>query len=344
MASAEINPEKIMHTGMGFFPAKTLLTAVKFELFTKLSKRGKTGEELVSELGIQKGISAWDFFDSLVALGFLNREGSSREAVYTNTAETSAFLDKNKAHYIGGILEMANDRLYKFWGDLEEGLITGKPQNENKHNPDGNLFKALYESPERLRQFINAMSSIQTSNFIALAQKFDFSKYMTLCDIGGASGMLAIQVAKQNPHMNCTNFDLPEVNNIARETIGKFGLDSRVSTINGDFFTDDFPKADIISMGNILHDWNIEKKKMLIRKAYEALPEGGAFIAVETIIDDERRTNALGLLMSLNMLIELGDGFNFTGADFDQWAKEAGFKNTLVLPLAGPDSAAIAFK
>ena len=99
-------------------------------------------------------------------------------------------------------------------------------------------------------------------------------------------------------------------------------------------------------MGMILHDWNLENKKMLIRKAYDALPEGGVFVAIEAIIDDERRSNAMGLMMSLNMLIEFGanGGFDFTGADFNGWCLEAGFKRTEVMPLAGPSSAAIAYK
>src|SRR5205809_6485729 len=97
-------------------------------------------------------------------------------------------------------------------------------------------------------------------------------------------------------------------------------------------------------MGNVLHDWNLEQKLELIRKAYDALPEGGAFIAVENIIDDARRENAFGLLMSLNMLIEFGDAFDFTGGEFAGWCKQAGFKDVEVLPLAGPTSAAIAYK
>ncbi len=97
-------------------------------------------------------------------------------------------------------------------------------------------------------------------------------------------------------------------------------------------------------MGMILHDWNLEKKKHLIRLAYEALPENGAFVAIENLIDDARRKNVFGLLMSLNMLIEFGDAFDFTGVDFWNWCQEAGFRSYEVLHLAGPCSAAIAYK
>jgi len=331
-----------MEVGFGFWDSKTLLTAVNLEIFTNIGSDKLSADEIKAELRLH-GRGIYDFLDSLVSLGFLKREGILEKARYSNTEETKAFLDKNSPQYIGGILEMLNDRLYKFWGDLEEGLRTGKPQNEIKVSGNS-VFEELYAEPIRLRQFIQAMSGNQIGIFIEFAKKFDFSRYSTLCDIGGAGGHLSIQVALNNEHMICSTLDLPPVEPIAKETIEKFGLSSRISTISGDFFKDDFPKADVITMGNILHNWNLENKKYLIQKAYNALPASGALVAIESFIDDERKHNALGLLLSLNMLIETEGGFNFTGADFDSWCKEIGFKETTVMPLTGPSSAAIAFK
>jgi hypothetical protein len=338
----QVNPDHILQVGTGFMASKILLTAVKLELFTLLAQRPMTGREIGAQLAFHER-GTWDFLDSLLALGFLEREGTGESALYGNTGETTVFLDKNSPQYIGGILEMANDRLYPFWADLEDGLRTGQPQNEVKHTGES-LFAKLYSEPERLEQFMHAMSGVQMGNFMALAENFDFSRYRTLCDVGGASGVLACQVASHHPAMKCTTYDLPDVGPIAGKTIEKFGLSSRVSFVGGDFFEDAFPVADVITMGNILHDWNLEKKKLLIGKAYEALPDGGVFIAIENIIDDERKENTFGLLMSLNMLIETGDGFDYTGAQFRSWAADAGFREVSFMPLTGPTSAAIALK
>jgi predicted O-methyltransferase YrrM len=341
MTSA-INPSRILETGFGFWGSKVLLTAVELELFTKLGDQSMTGESLGGMLGLHpRGI--WDFFDALVALGFLNRDGSGPTALYSNTEETGLFLDKNKSSYIGGILEMANDRLYRFWNDLGVALKTGKPQNEIKHSQKP-MFEVLYEDLPRLEQFMGAMRGISIGNFQAFAQKFDFSNYESLCDVGGATGLLSSLVAEQHPHLKCTTFDLPVVEPIARKWIAKAGLSDRIDVVSGDFLKDALPKSDIITMGNILHDWSLEKKKHLIRLAYEALPENGVFVVIENIIDDDRRTNAFGLMMSLHMLIEFGDAFDFTGADFWEWCQEAGFKRYEVMHLAGPCSAAIAYK
>src|SRR5437764_12365961 len=206
------------------------------------------------------------------------------------------------------------------------------------------MFAKLYEVPERLEQFMNAMSGISAGNFDAFAHKFNFSKFNTLCDVGGATGQLSCMVAASNPHMRCTSFDLPNVVPIATRKIQQAGLTDRVAAVGGDFFADPLPKADVITMGMILHDWNLERKMQLIKAAYDAVPEGGAFIVIENLIDDARRENAFGLLMSLNMLIEFGDAFDFTGADFADWCREAGFRDTEIMPLAGPASAGIAYK
>lgn len=331
-----------MEVGMAFWPAKVLLSAVELELFTKLGDAAMTGEQLRSALGLHSRANP-DFFDTLVALKFLEREGNGPESLYRNTAETALFLNKKSPAFMGGFLEMANARLYPFWGDLEEALRTGKPQNETKHGGAG-VFEELYSKPERLEQFMDAMAGISAGNFISLADKFDFSKYKTLCDVGGAAATLSMIVAGKHPHLRVTSADLPPATAIAAKKIEAAGLSDRIATTSIDFFKDDLPKADVITMGMILHDWSLENKMTLIRKAYDALPDGGAFIVIEALIDDARRENAFGLMMSLNMLVEFGEAFDYSGADFDGWCKEAGFKRTEVIHLAGPSSAGIAYK
>ena len=337
-------PDSIMQIGTGFWASKILLSAVKFQIFTTLAERKTmTAAEIKSHLGLKcTDRNVFDYLDALTSFGFLNREGILETAKYSNSINTDFFLDKKKPAYIGGILEMLNNRLYGFWGYLEEGLLSGQQQNEAKQGED--LFKKLYEDPNRLKEFIHAMSGIQMGGFMALAQKFDFSNFVTLVDIGGSAGLLSLMVAKHQPHMTCVTWDLPAVAPVANEKILQFQLQDRVKTADGDFFKDRFPKADLITMGNILHDWDEETKLMLIKKAYDALPDHGAFVVIEGIIDDDRNKNAFGLMMSINMLIETGSGFDYTFADFNKWTKAIGFKSTSLLPLAGPTSAAIAYK
>jgi predicted O-methyltransferase YrrM len=342
MDTSSPTPDAILQTAFGFWHSKVLLTAVTFDLFSNLGQRQLTGGQIGKELALHpRGVA--DFLDALVAMKFLEREGNGSEAKYFNTPATEVYLDRNSPRYVGGILAMLNARLFKFWDDLPEALRTGQPQNETKHGGKS-IFEELYADPAKLEQFLDAMAGLSRINFEALANKFDFTRYRTLCDVGGATGLLSIEVAKKYQHIQCISFDLPPVESVARKHIAAAGLNDRVRVAAGDFFQDALPKADVITMGMILHDWNLEKKLKLIRAAYDALPSGGALIAVEALIDDARRENAFGLLMSLNMLIEFGDAFDYSAADFEKWCREVGFKRFEAIHLAGPSSAAIAYK
>jgi hypothetical protein len=340
--SVKIDPSHILQVGMGFWASKTLLTAVKLELFTQLATQSLSAKEIKHRLGLhERGL--YDFLDALVALGFLQKTGNKETALYSNSPDAELFLDKCKLTYMGGILEMANNRLYPFWNFLEEGLKSGNPQNEIRTG-NKSLFEEIYNDKSKTREFVNAMGGVQTGNFIAFATNFDFSGYHTLCDIGGAGALLSAHVTAHNSHMKCISFDLPPVSPIALENMSKMGLADKVEIRSGDFFNDPFPKADVITMGNILHDWGTADKKKLIGKAYDALPKGGALVVIENIIDNERRENAFGLMMSLNMLIETAEGYDYTAADFDAWTRESGFSRSYIMRLTGPSSAAIAIK
>ncbi|WP_418319520.1 methyltransferase [Piscinibacter sakaiensis] len=337
-----INPDHILRTGLAFWESKTLLSAVELGLFTALADGPLTAEQLRQRLQLHPR-AVPDFPDALLALGFLEREGEGADASYRNTPQTQRFLDRRSADYVGGWLEMANARLYPFWGNLTEGLQTGRPQNELK-NGGRSMFETLYEDPQRLEQFMDAMTGLSAANFTRLAEQFDFSRYRSLADIGGATGQLARFVARRHPQLRCTTLDLPAVTPIAARHIARDGLADRVDAKPIDFLAEPFPSTDVITMGMILHDWNLDVKRLLIGKAYAALPPGGCLIVVDNLIDDQRRSNTFGLLMSLNMLIEFGDAFDYSGADFDRWAREAGFQRTEVIPLHGPGAAAIAYK
>lgn len=331
-------PDAILQLASGFWASKTLLSAIELGLFTELARSGPLeGEELRKRLGLHSR-SARDFFDALVALEMLERDNGA----YKNTAATDLFLDRAKPTYVGGMAEMMNARLYEFWGSLTEGLRTGEPQNEAKVGE--NFFEVLYSDPERLRGFVKAMSGVSAGAAHALAAGFPWDRYKTVIDIGCAEGAVPVQIALAHGHVSGGGYDLPPVRFLFEEYVEGAGLSDRLRFYTGDFFADDLPNADVLIMGHILHDWNMDEKRTLLDKAYAALPDGGALIVYEALIDDGRRENVFGLLMSLNMLIETPGGFDYTGADCQGWMKEAGFKETYVQHLVGPDSMVVGIK
>ncbi|HEV2288828.1 MAG TPA: methyltransferase [Candidatus Acidoferrales bacterium] len=334
----ELNPDHIMQVGLGFWASKALLSAVELGLFTDLAQEHLNLDSLTKKLALHPR-AARDFLDALVALGFLER----KNGVYSNTPSADFFLDRRKPSYVGGILEMASLRLYPFWSGLTTALRTGEQQNEAKGG-GASLFVALYADPERLKGFLKAMTGISSGANRAIARKFPWQNYKTAADIGTAQGDLIVQVALANPHISGVGFDLPEVKPVFEEYVAAQGLKQRVAFQAGSFFEHALPKADVLMMGHILHDWNLQEKRTLIRKACDVLPSGGALIVYDCIIDDDRCKNAFGLLMSLNMLVETPGGFDYTGADCCAWMKEAGFRETRVEHLVGPDSMVVGIK
>ena len=335
--SARPSPDAIIQLGLGFWASKTLLSACELGLFSELGA-GPLGLPALSERLQLHPRGTRDFVDALVALKMLTRDGDR----YANTPATSMFLDRAKPTYIGGILEMANARLYSFWGSLTEALRTGRQQNESKTGED--FFGALYADPARLEGFLKAMTGLSLGAARAIAGRFPWHEYRTFADIGAAQGGVAGEIALAHGHLSGGGMDLPVVQPIFESYMRSKGLADRVRFHRGDFFKDALPNADVLIMGHILHDWNLEEKKQLLQKAYDALPAGGALIVYEAIIDDARSQNVFGLLMSLNMLIETPGGFDFTGTDCMGWMREVGFTRTRVEPLVGPDSMVVGFK
>jgi hypothetical protein len=315
---ADIAAEDIMQFGLGFWSSKTFLSAVELDLFTELAAAPLDGETLRRRLGLHPR-GARDFFDALVALGMLER----RDGVYLNMPAADVYLDRNKPSYVGGWLHLANTRLYPTWGSLTDALKTGKPQNGIKDGED--LFDSVYSDAASLAKYAQAMTGHSLPTARTLARRFHWADYRTFIDIGTAEGGAPVEISRAHPHLTGGGFDLPPVRSVFEAYVQEHDLGDRLRFYAGDFLEEPLPSADVLMMGHILHDWNLEVKRELLAKAYAALPRSGALIVYDQMIDDERRKNAAGLLMSLNMLVRTQGGFDYTGADCTGWMRAAGF-------------------
>ncbi len=331
--------DHIMQTGLGFWASKTLLSAVEIEIFTELAKKPGTVTELKARLRLHPR-SALDFLDALVALNFLER----RDGTYYNTPSTDLYLDKCKPSYIGGLLEMANNRLYSNWGLLTTALRTGKQQRETRDSPE-DIFEHVYADTERLRVFLKAMTGISRSSNLAIARNFPWSEFKTAVDVGTAQGDLITQVALANPHITGIGFDLPVVGPIFGDYITENDLKDRVDFHPGSFFDSPIPKADVVLMGHILHDWDLEQKMLLIRKAYEALPAGGTSSSTKASSTTIAPRTPSASSLSLNMLIETPEALRPHRSRLHQLdGKKPASAPPRIEHLAGPDSMVIGIK
>jgi hypothetical protein len=330
-------PNQIIEVGFGFRRAKVLLSAIELALFTALGDGPLDADGLVARLGLQ-GRGARDFFDALVALGFLDRDDRDR---YANTAECAQYLDRRKQGYIGGQLEYNNTRLYESWGHLTQALRTGVPQSGPLKT--GN-FAALHADATAFDIFLKGMTGGSLPPAQALASNFPWHAYRTMIDIGTAEGCVPATIADAHPHLTGGGFDLPEVEQAFGRYMAARGLQSRLKFYPGDFFEDPLPQADVLIMGRILHDWGVPVRQLLLKKVHQALPPNGALIVFDNMIDDARRAHVHGLLASLNMLIHTVGGSEYSGADCSGWMKEAGFCEVRVEQLTATYWAVVATK
>lgn len=322
---------------MGFWGSKALLSAVEVGLFTELAKGPLDVETISARLNLHPR-GARDFLDALVALGLLARE----RGLYANTDETGLFLDRGKPTYVGGLFELAETRLYPVWASLTEALHTGLPQNEAGRESD--YYANLCGDRERLRTFLHGMVGLSLDTSKEIAKKFPWESYSTFVDIGGAMGALSAQIALAHGHVTGGSFDLPAVGEFCEEYFASLGLNDRLKFYAGDFFRDELPRADVLVMGHVLTNWNVEEKRMLISKAYDALPPGGALLVYDPHIDEDRSRNAFGLLMSLNMLLVTSGGFVYTASECGSWMREAGFRDIRVEGLTDSESMVVGVK
>lgn len=330
----DVTPERIQQLGSAFRSSRALLSAVELGVFTELAKGPLDANDLADRIGVHRR-AARDFFDALVALELLERSAGR----YSNTADTETYLDQNKPTYVGGMAEMQAVSGYRVWASLTQALRTGQPQTDAKGDT-----RALFDEPDRARRYLRAMTGGSMAAATAIARRFPWRAYRTLIDVGTAEGCLPVRVALEHEHVWGGGLDMPECRAIFEDYVVSFGLSDRLSFFPGNFLTDPLPGADVVVIGNVLCDLDLDHKRMLLGKAYAAVPEHGAVIVYESVIDDQRRHNASALLTSLAMVLQREGAFGFTGSQCQGWMADAGFARTEVEHLEGPRSMVVGYK
>jgi precorrin-6B methylase 2 len=325
-----VDPQDVLHLGMSFWSSRVVLTAVEFGVFTHLAGKTLSADELRQHFGWNPRASTV-FLDALVAVGLLKR---NRRGLYKNSQAAALFLDRQQPSYIGGLMELSSTRLYALWNSLGDLLKTGAP-GASEERGDNEFFSTLYQDPVALEQFLAGMTGISTGEAILIASLFPWKKYRTFADIGGAQGALSVRVALTHPHITGISYDLAAVQPIYEKYAASFGLQDRLKFVPGDMNVGPFPTADVITMGHLLHGYGVEKRRELIGKAFAALPPGGALIVYDAMIDNDAR-NMVGLLSSLNIMLETRDGFEARISDCRQWFADAGFEQIQHRAVIGP--------
>jgi 3-hydroxy-5-methyl-1-naphthoate 3-O-methyltransferase len=360
-----ISPDPIFQMATGFWVSKTLMTAVELEVFSKLSgNRGVNIKELQGVLGMEQRPTEV-FATALVSLGLLKLTSSSSSSsntdvnndtrLYSNSELADTFLDKNKpSGYMGDFIIMMDKQFYGRWGRLIEALKTNSPVEGGGGSQDlqsvGSMFEHAKDNQAstvaQMQMFTHAMYGVSVIPAQALTKVINFSEHKKLMDIGGGSGVYAIEVVKGNPNMSATVIDLEPACNVANEYINKFHMQDKIRTQALDFFNQDLPKdCDVALLSHIIHFLDEEKDKMLLRKIYDSLPErNGVVLISEWLLNDTKTGPITSALMSLTMIVDQPVGRNYSFAEVSKMLTDVGFTNIERRPLAGPAEVVIGYK
>ncbi|WP_020141385.1 methyltransferase [Streptomyces sp. 351MFTsu5.1] len=312
-----VNPGPIMGLILGSWQSRILLAAVEHDVFTELSKGGATSDELADRLGlVPRGTN--DLLAGLVHLGLLE----TADGRFTNSAVTDAFLVRGRPAYLGGYLHFCEQELNPAWNGLADSLRTGKPQNQAA--VAGNPYDTLYADAEATDGFLDSMDLLNAPIAAALSG-FDWSGFTSFVDIGGARGNFAHQVVTRNPHLKGAVFDLPPLEDAFERHMDRLGATTTPVTFHGgDFFKDDLPKADALVFGHVLHNWGVEDRLTLLKRAYDALEPGGAVLVYDPMAGGQQ-PSMHGALAGLTMLVWSRGGHEYTADELHGWLREAGF-------------------
>ncbi len=308
----------------GIWLAQTLYVAVDLEIFTKIALGKNNVEQIAKDLGIDKS-PVERILNVCVASDLLTKENN----IYKNNEISERFLVKNKPSYYGDFVLMAGKKENQSWGNLKQSVLNNSPMAD--------ALKERMQDSEDAKMFIKAMHNNAIGSANVLSKKFDFSKFTKLLDVGGGSGAYSITLTKEYSNLQAIVFDLPNVCSVANEFIENLNARSKVSIFEGDFFKDEFPKgSDVVLLSQILHSYNEEENKILLKKIYDYLPENGILIINEFLLNEDKSGPLFPALFALAMLINSENGNSYTENEITSWLSEIGFKDFKTIKLSGP--------
>lgn len=325
-------PDIVLDLIESFRRSKTMFAAVSLGVFDRLAEGPATAATLA---GADNPDSMKRLLDACVSLGLLRRQGD----LYSNTEVAARYICRNSPETLAGYIRYSNQVLYLLWGNLEDAVREGAHRWKQTFGLEGPLFSHFFRTEEAKRDFLSGMHGFGRLSSPKVVRAFDLGRFTRLVDLGGATGHLAMAAAEAWPELKCAVFDLPEVIAVARE----FTAGADVELIEGDFFHDPLPPADLYALGRILHDWSEEKIGVLLKRIYESLPAGGALLVAEKLLDEDMRGPVHAHMQSLNMLI-CTEGRERSLSQYAELLRDCGFRDVQGQRTGAPLDAILATK
>jgi acetylserotonin N-methyltransferase len=318
--------------------SKTMFAAVSLGIFDALSDQPKTLATLATELNCNDD-ALERLLDANVGIALLEKSSAG----YKNLPAANKYLTTNSPQRLTGYIKYSNDVLWKLWGHLEDAVREGKHRWTQVYGWDGPIFTNFFRDEAAKRDFLFGMHGYGLISSPEVVAAFDLSRFKTICDLGGATGHLTIAACEHYSSMHGIVFDLAAAAPLAREIVGESKVADRIQIVEGDFFADELPPADLYAVGRILHDWSEDKIKLLLKRVYDRLPAGGGLLIAEKLLNLDKTGPGWAQMQSLNMLV-CTEGKERTLAEYEALLKSAGFKTVDGRTTNSPLDATLAVK
>lgn len=336
-------PFKLLEYFNGFRISKVIFSACELGVFDLLlrSKEPLRASEVARELSTsEEGMER--LLDMLVGIEILEVEHSDGTAYYSSTDVSNLYLAKDSPKSLHNMMIYYSQTIYPLWNNLVDAIREGKNQNEKTFGLSSeDIFSAIYRSEEEMLKFMGLMNSTWAIDGHDIVTAFDLSGFKTMVDLGGCSGALARELAREYPSSSVSVLDLPKVVQTAKQHFSESG--SAVQFQEGDFFEGELPQADLYILARITHDWKEDKCERLLKKIYETCSSGGGVLIVETLLFESRRGPITAQLFSLNMLVQT-EGKEHPPSRYKHMLTEAGFKDVQVCRTGKTYDAILAIK
>lgn len=316
-----------------------MFTAVSLGVFDHLHRVPATCTELADDLKCAEH-ALERLLGFCAAKDLLAQDDKGR---WRNTPASERYLRIESPDTLAGYVLCADRMQFRLWAHLEDAVREGSNRWEQEFGRKDGVFEHFFKTKEDKEIFLRGMNGFGRISSPRAVAAFDLSGYRRMADLGGATGHLVIAACQRYPEMTACVFDLPSVTPVAQRAIAEEGLSDRIDTVDGDFFKDDLPEADIYGFGRILHDWSDEQVRFLLKKTYDSLPAGGAVMICEHILNERKDGPATALLQSMNMLV-VAEGKERSAAEYEALVGEAGFSSFAFQVTGGPVDAMLAVK
>lgn len=338
MTAQPPDPAVVLDLLEAFRRSKTMFAAVKLGVFDALAGEPKALTALAVELkasadGLER------LLDACVGLALLTRDGAG----YANTPAAEAYLCSRSPRRLTGYLNYSNDVMWKLWEHLDDAVREGTHRWQQVYGWDGPIFQNFFRDEAAKREFLLGMHGFGMICSPQIVAAFDLGRFRRLCDLGGATGHLAVAACERYPNLRAVVFDLPEAVPLAKEMIAQTPVAARIEVQGGDFFSDPLPPADLYALGRIVHDWSEAKALALLQRIHATLPAGGALLIAEKVLDDDKLGPRWAQMQSLNMLT-CTEGKERTLGEYRALLEQAGFSKVEGHRTTAPLDAVLATK